>query len=111
METLQTKKKARLLEALATARVTLFKLLSNKNRIKILYRLYESNQNWSSMYDSTRMNPKLLRDHLNYLIRYEIVEKENNLYKLTPFGRSLCELNFFIKPNDISEVAAKMQSL
>lgn len=104
-------KKPRLLEALATARVTMFKLLSNKNRIKILYRLYESDQRWSELYNGLKMNPKLLRDHLNYLLRYEIVMQEDKVYKLTDFGRSLCELNFFIKPNDIDEVTAKLQLL
>ena len=89
----------------------MFKLLSNKNRIKILYSLYGFNQSWSELYDALRMNPKLLRDHLNFLIRYEIVEKENKIYKLTNFGRGLCELNFFIRPNDIDEVAAKINLL
>ncbi len=103
--------KTRLLEALATARVTMFKLLSNKNRIKILYSLYESDQRWSELSYGLGMNPKLLRDHLKYLIRYEIVTHEDKVYKLTNFGRGLCELNFFIKPSDIDEVTAKIQML
>jgi len=85
----------------------MFKLLSNKNRIEILYKLYDSDKSWSELHSILNMNPKLLRDHLNYLIRYEIIKKENSFYKLTNFGRGLCELNFFIRPKDIEEVEEK----
>lgn len=86
----------------------MFKLLSNKNRIEILYNLYESSKSWSELQSCLNMNPKLLRDHLRYLIRYEIVKKEDNIYVLTDLGKGLCELNFFIRPKDIEEVMAKI---
>jgi predicted transcriptional regulator len=54
-------------------------------------------------YHGLTLNPKLLRDHLNYLIRYEIVNKEDKIYQLTKLGKELCELNFFINLKDIEE--------
>jgi len=47
------------------------------------------------------MNPKSLRDHLNYLTRYGVVNKNDNLYSLTSYGKDVCELEFFLKPDEL----------
>lgn len=81
--------------------------MSNENRIMILYELYDSEKNWTKLHDKLKMNPKSLRDHLHYLIKYGIVIKNEDIYTLTDFGKGLCELNFFIKPSDITEALIK----
>jgi len=42
-----------------------------------------------------KINPKSLSNHLNYLIEYQMVEKKNDGYGITAFGREVCELKIF----------------
>ena len=76
------------------AKETVFKTLSNRNRIEIISRLYDSDMTWSKLMFDVRVNPKSLRDHLNYLIEKKIVEKKEKKYSLTELGRDICELEF-----------------
>jgi len=103
MEALSIKQRKNMLKGVAKAKATIFKLLGNQNRIEILYELYESDKTWTELNNELHMNPKLMRDHLNYLIRYEIVEKRDNIYSLTDLGRDMCELNLGITQKDIQE--------
>lgn len=103
MEVLSVKKRKEILKGVAKSKVILFKLLGNENRIEILYELYESNKTWTELNNELQMNPKLMRDHLNYLIRYKIVEKKDNIYSLTDLGKDICDLNLGITQKDIQD--------
>ena len=83
------------MEAFAIAQKTIWKTLSNENRIKILYKLYEGDSTWSDLMFTLKINPKSLSNHLNFLIEYEMVEKRDGEYSLTEFGREVCELRIF----------------
>jgi len=73
----------------------IFKTLSNRHRINILYSLYKKPQNWSDLMYDYRINSKSLRDHLAHLFNRGYVEKAETGYLLTKEGRDLCELSFF----------------
>lgn len=82
------------MRALIISQKTIWKTLSNVNRINILYKLYEGDQIWSDLMFSLRINPKSLRDHLNFLEEYNMVTKNDGVYSLTDFGKEVCELKF-----------------
>lgn len=83
------------LKAFTIAQKTIWKTLSNENRIKILYKLYEVDSTWSGLMFSLKINPKSLSSHLNFLIEYQMVDKNNGDYSITEFGREVCELRIF----------------
>jgi len=49
----------------------------------------------SDLMFSLKINPKSLSSHLNFLIEYQMVEKDNGDYIITEFGREVCELRMF----------------
>jgi len=83
------------LKAFAIAQRTIWRTLSNESRVKILYKLYEGDSTWSDLMFSLKINPKSLSSHLNFLIEYQMVEKNNGDYTLTEFGGEVCELRVF----------------
>lgn len=89
------------MKAFAIAQNTIWKTLGNENRVKILYALYESDLSWSDLMFNLKINPKSLSGHLNHLIEYQMVEKKEGNYGITPFGREVCELRIF---SEIAEV-------
>ena len=88
-------------KTLAIAYETVWKILANRNRIEILFKLCESEQNWSDLMFSLQINPRSLSAHLKFLQEYEIIKKNGKKYYLTEIGEQICELNFF-KPEYLS---------
>ena len=88
-------------KALAIAYEKVWSILANRNRIEILFKLCEGEQNWSDLMFSLQINPRSLSSHLKFLQDYEIVNKNDKKYHLTELGKEICELNFF-KPEYLS---------
>lgn len=83
------------LQEYAIAQKTIWKTLSNENRINILYKLYEGTASWSDLMFSLKINPKSLNSHLNFLMEHLMVEKTNGHYGITNFGKEVCEMRIF----------------
>lgn len=81
-------------KALAIAYETVWKILANRNRLEILFKLCESEQHFSDLMYSLQINPRSLSAHLKFLQEYEIVEKDGRIYSLTELGMKICELDF-----------------
>jgi DNA-binding HxlR family transcriptional regulator len=92
---METKISLKELKAFAIAQREIWKTLSNKNRIEILYELYKGKSTWSELMFNLKINPKSLNNHLKYLIRLKMVEKTIGFYKITDFGKEVCELKIF----------------
>ena len=82
-------------KATALAHVTVWNVLGNENRLRILFMLCDSTQSWSDLMYTLKINPRSLSAHLRYLQQNEIVAKNGKDYSLTEFGNRICELNFF----------------
>ena len=73
----------------------IFKTLSNRHRVNILYALYETDRLWADLVYDYKINPKLVRDHTNHLIeRGYITKTRGKGFSITKKGRDLCELTF-----------------
>lgn len=77
---------------LVIAHKTIWEILANRNRVEILYKLYESELNWSGLMFSLRINPRALSSHLKSLQEYQAVDKNKKKYRLTETGKKVCEL-------------------
>lgn len=54
---------------------TMMRALANETRLSILYKLYEGPKTWTELIFELNLNPKSLRDHLDYLRKNGLVEK------------------------------------
>lgn len=87
-----------LLKVIAISNEDIFKILSNRNRIFILYELMKNKSSWSNLMFELKITPKPLKHHLDILQKHNLVHKEENRkYILTEFGYSICQLNFLIE--------------
>jgi len=58
-----------------SAVATMMRALANETRLNILYKLYEGPKTWTELIFELNLNPKSLRDHLDYLRKNGLVEK------------------------------------
>ncbi len=67
---------------------TMFKVLSNMNRLKIITCLEKESCSFGELLKELAINPKVLNDHLNILIANKLVAKSYpyRVYTLTPIG-------------------------
>ena len=72
----------------------MLKALANEARLSILYRLHEGSLTWTQLIFQLRMNPKSLRDHLDFLRRSGLVKKREPVgFELTEAGKAFVELS------------------
>jgi DNA-binding HxlR family transcriptional regulator len=84
-----------LLKIIAISNEDIFKVLSNRNRIFILYELMKKESTWSDLMFGLRITPKPLKQHLDTLQKNNLVYKdENKKYSLTERGKSVSQLTF-----------------
>lgn len=70
------------------------KAISNKTRLAILFSLYEKPKTWTELLFELRINPKSLRDQLQFLRDRKLVRKRMPVgFELTKTGRSVLELS------------------
>jgi DNA-binding HxlR family transcriptional regulator len=84
-----------LLKVIAISNEDIFKVLSNRNRIFILYELMKKKSSWSELMFELKITPKPLKLHLDVLKKNNLVYKDNHKkYSLTDRGTSVCQLKF-----------------
>ena len=78
--------------------------LSNETRLDILYSLHEKPKTWTDLLFGLKINPKSLRDHLEYLRKSGLVKKREPVgFELTDAAKAFIENSL----NDIMETAKK----
>jgi DNA-binding HxlR family transcriptional regulator len=93
-----------LLKIIAISNEEIFKVLSNRNRIFILYELMKKKSSWSELMFELKITPKPLKLHLDVLKTNNLVNKDNNKkYYLTDRGRSVCQLKFLKEDLEFAE--------
>jgi predicted transcriptional regulator len=76
------------------AYATMLKALSNETRLSILYSLYERPKTWTELLFELKINPKSLRDHLNYLKKSRLVKKKKPVgFEITTAGKAVMKLS------------------
>jgi len=81
-------------EKTIAAVATMMRMLSNENRVRILYALHEKPKTWTELIFELKMNPKTLGHHLDYLREKRIVaENKPQGFKLTKAGRTFMEMS------------------
>lgn len=66
--------------------------LANETRLNLLYSLYEQPKTWTELIFELRINPKSLRDHLNFLIKSGLVKKRKSVgFEVTDAARGFIE--------------------
>lgn len=77
-----------------SAVATMMKALANETRLNILYRLHEGPKTWTELILGLNLNPKSLRDHLDYLRKNGLVEKREPMgFGLTDAAKEFMESN------------------
>lgn len=72
---------------------TMMKMMSNKNRLRLLYSLREKPKTWTELMFQLQMNPKTLQHHLNYLrVNKMVKENKPHGFRLTEAGEAFMEL-------------------
>jgi len=66
---MKTEKKA------INAFIIMTRALANETRLNLLYSLYKKPKTWTELIFEFQINPKSLRDHLNFLIKSGLVKK------------------------------------
>lgn len=86
----------------------MMKALSNETRLDILYSLYEKPKNWTELLFELKVNPKSLRDHINYLKKSGLVKKKEPVgFELTAAAKAFIEYSL----KDIIETAKRASKL
>ena len=84
-----------LLKIIAISNEDIFKILSNRNRIFILYELMKKQSSWSELMFELKITPKPLKQHLDMLQKNNLVSKDmNKKYSLTERGNIVTQLRF-----------------
>lgn len=66
--------------------------LANETRLNLLYSLYKKPKTWSELIFEFKINPKSLRDHLNFLIESGLVRKKKGVgFELTDAATGFIE--------------------
>lgn len=72
----------------------MMKALANEARLSILHKLHERSLTWTELIFQLRINPKSLRDHLNFLRKSGLVKKKEPVgFELTDAGKAFIELS------------------
>jgi predicted transcriptional regulator len=75
--------------------------LGHETRLRILGLLLKSPKTWTQMQQELLINPKSLRDHLQFLQKQDLVKKSNPTgFEITHVGKLLLEISL----NDILAV-------
>ncbi len=70
------------------------KALSHETRLKILNLLHKNPRTWTQMQLELKINPKSLRDHLQYLRDRNLVKKSDPIgFELTHAGKIVLEIS------------------
>ena len=70
----------------------MMKALSHESRLDILYSLYEKPKTWTELLFELKINPKSLRDHLNYLKKSGLVRKGETVgFELTDAAKAFID--------------------
>jgi len=86
----------------------MMKALANETRLEILYSLYEKPKTWTDLIFKLKINPKSLRDHLNYLKKSGLVKKKEPVgFELTDAAKTFIEYSL----KDIIETATKASKI
>lgn len=86
------------------AYATMLKVLSNEVRLNILYSLFQGPKTWTELILELKINPKSLRDHLNFLKKSKLVRKRKPVgFEITTAGKAFVELSL----RDIISVVEK----
>jgi DNA-binding HxlR family transcriptional regulator len=97
-----------LLKVIAISNEDIFKVLSNRNRVFILYELMKKKSSWSELMFELKITPKPLKLHLDLLKKNNLVSKDNNKkYSLTDRGISVCQLKFLKEDLEFAEEFAR----
>jgi len=68
------------------------KALANETRLNLLYSLHMKPKTWTELIFQLRINPKSLRDHLNFLIESGLVRKRKTVgFEVTEAAREFIE--------------------
>lgn len=68
--------------------------LANGTRLEIIYALYDSPKTWTELLFKLQINPKSLRDHLEYLRKSGLVKKSDPTgFELTEACKTFIELS------------------
>lgn len=82
----------------------MMKALANETRLNIIYSLYDKPKTWTDLLFELRINPKSLRDHLQYLRKSGLVKKREPVgFELTSAAIAFIEISL----KDIIETAKK----
>jgi len=66
--------------------------LANETRLNLLYSLYKKPKTWTELIFEFQINPKSLRDHLNFLIKSGLVKKRKTAgFELTEPAKHFVE--------------------
>ena len=77
-----------------SAVATMMRALANETRLSILYKLYDSQKTWTELMFELKLNPKSLRDHLDYLRKNGLVERREPAgFGLTDAAKEFMESN------------------
>ena len=77
-----------------SAVAAMMRALANETRLRILYELRESSKTWTELMFELKLNPKSLRDHLDYLRKSGLVEKREPVgFGLTDAAKEFMESN------------------
>ena len=68
--------------------------LGNETRLKILSLLNNNPRTWTQLLQELQINPKSLRDHLQYLRNHDLVNKSDQIgFEITHAGKLLLEIS------------------
>ena len=101
-----------LLKIIAISNEDIFKVLSNRNRIFILYELMKKQSSWSELMFGLKITPKPLKHHLDLLQKNNLVYKDmNKKYSLTERGKSVSHLKFLKEDLEFAQDIYKNQGV
>lgn len=90
-----------------SAVAAMMRALANETRLNILYKLYEGPKTWTKLMFELKLNPKSLRDHLDYLRKNGLVETREPVgFGLTDAAKEFMESSL---PEIISTVRQALE--
>lgn len=73
---------------------TTLRAIASETRLRILYSLYQQPETWTKIMFKLKINPKSLRDHLQYLRDSGLVKRRKPVgFELTKAGIAVMELS------------------
>lgn len=91
-------------KSVISAYKVMMRALANETRLDIIYSLYDKPKTWTDLLFELRINPKSLRDHLQYLRKSGLVKKREPVgFELTSAAIAFIEISL----KDIVETAKK----